>query len=117
MAQGTGVPVIHFTTGTAGMLELVRSAGGDVIGVDWRVDLDAAWERLGHGVAIQGNLDPQALFGPRSHLRQRAREILDGAAGRPGHIFNLGHGVLPETPPDHVAELVELVHEYSVRAE
>ena len=115
LARSGGVPVIHFTTGTAGMLEWIREAGGDVIGVDWRIGLDAAWARLGETVAVQGNLDPHALFAPLPQLRRRAAEILDQAAGRPGHVFNLGHGVLPETPVDHVAALVEFVHEYSAR--
>jgi len=110
-----GVPTIHFGTDTAGLLELMRAAGGDVIGVDWRIELGAAWNRLGTDVAIQGNLDPVALLGPRAALEQRVREVLDQAAGRPGHIFNLGHGVLPQTPPDNVKAVVEMVHEYSRR--
>jgi uroporphyrinogen decarboxylase len=110
-----GVPVIHFGTGTAGLLECLRAAGGDVIGVDWRVDLDAAWARLGHDVAVQGNLDPVALLGPIPEIRRRAAAILDQAAGRPGHVFNLGHGVLPSTPVDHVRALVDAVHELSAR--
>lgn len=114
-AQDAGVPVIHFTTGTAGMLELIREAGGDVVGIDWRVDLGAAWSRLGEGVAIQGNLDPMALFAPSPLVRARAAEVLQGAGGRPGHIFNLGHGVLPGTPVERVEELVEFVHEETRR--
>jgi uroporphyrinogen decarboxylase len=110
-----GVPVIHFGTGTAGLLECLRAAGGDVIGVDWRVDLDAAWARLGHDVAVQGNLDPVALLGPIPEIRRRAAAILDQAAGRPGHVFNLGHGVLPSTPVDHARALVDAVHELSAR--
>ncbi len=113
MAQATGVPVIHFTTGTAGMLETIKEAGGDVIGIDWRVDLESAWRRLGDEVAIQGNLDPVALFAPLPRLRQQAEGVLRQAGGRPGHIFNLGHGVLPETPPEHVAELVDFVHRWA----
>ncbi|MHB0871400.1 MAG: uroporphyrinogen decarboxylase [Chloroflexota bacterium] len=109
-AQTADVPVIHFTTGTTGMLGLIREAGGDVVGVDWRVELAAAWERLGPEVAIQGNLDPQTLLAPLSTLRARAASILEGANGRPGHIFNLGHGVLPQTPVEQVAALVEFVH-------
>jgi uroporphyrinogen decarboxylase len=108
-------PVIHFATGTAGLLEIMREAGGDVIGVDWRVRLDEAWARIGHDVAIQGNLDPVALFAPPGEIRRRAKAILDQAAGRSGHIFNLGHGILPETPVDHVIALVDAVHELSVR--
>ena len=110
MAGSEGTPVIHFTTGTTGMLEAIREAGGDVIGIDWRTDLDAAWARLGAGVAVQGNLDPMMLLAPVPQLTRRATGVLDQAAGRPGHIFNLGHGVLPSTPPDHVAALVETVH-------
>jgi uroporphyrinogen decarboxylase len=112
IAQEAGVPIIHFGTNTSGMLESIRDAGGDVIGVDWRIDLDDAWERLGPDVAIQGNLDPIALFAPWPELRQRAQAVLDRAAGRPGHIFNLGHGILPQTPVDNVRRLVEFVHEY-----
>jgi len=111
-----GVPVIHFGTGTAGLLECMRAAGGDVIGVDWRIDLDAAWARLGYDVAVQGNLDPTTLLGPADAVRTAARAILDQAAGRPGHVFNLGHGILPQTPVDHVRALVDAVHEYSARA-
>ena len=92
------VPVIHFGTITGNLLELMRAAGGDVIGLDWRVNLAEAWSRLGHGVAVQGNLDPIALFAGVDEIRARAKAILDQAAGRPGHIFNLGHGILPETP-------------------
>jgi len=108
-----GVPVIHFGTGTAGLLEGMRAAGGDVIGLDWRVDLDAAWSRLGHDVAVQGNLDPTALLSPPAEIRRQAQAILGQAAGRPGHVFNLGHGVLPETPVDHARALVDAVHELS----
>jgi uroporphyrinogen decarboxylase len=110
-----GVPVIHFGTGTAGLLEALRAAGGDVIGLDWRVDLGEAWARVGHDVAVQGNLDPAVLLAPPAEIRRRARAILERAAGRPGHVFNLGHGVLPETPVDHVRALVDAVHELSAR--
>ncbi len=110
-----GTPVIHFGTGTAGLLEAMRAAGGEVIGVDWRIDLDAAWARLGHDVAVQGNLDPAALLAPIPEIRARAAAILGQAAGRPGHVFNLGHGILPETPVDHVRALVDTVHELSAR--
>lgn len=106
-----GAPVIHFGTGTAALLELMREAGGDVIGLDWRVNLDEAWRRVGHDVAVMGNLDPVALFAEREVLTAKARRILDQAAKRPGHIFNLGHGILPETPVDNVIALVEMVHE------
>lgn len=110
-----GVPVIHFGTGTAGLLEWMRDAGGDVIGVDWRIGLGTAWQRLGTQVAIQGNLDPAALLGPREALEQRVRQVLEEAAGRPGHIFNLGHGILPQTPVEHVKAVVEMVHAFSQR--
>lgn len=110
-----GVPVIHFGTITGNLLHLMRDAGGDVIGLDWRVDLAEAWASLGYDVAVQGNLDPIALFADIPEIRARARAILDKAAGRPGHIFNLGHGILPETPVDHVIALVDAVHEMSAR--
>ncbi len=109
------VPVIHFGTVTGNLLELMREAGGDVIGLDWRVDLAEAWARLDHAVAVQGNLDPIALFADVAEIRERARTILAKAGGRPGHIFNLGHGILPETPVDHVIALVDAVHELSRR--
>jgi len=107
------VPVIHFGTGTAMLLEAMREAGGDIIGLDWRVDLGEAWSRLGDRVGVQGNLDPVALFADIPEIRRRARAILERAGGRPGHIFNLGHGILPETPVDHVRALVDAVHEMS----
>jgi len=110
-----GTPVIHFGTDTAGLLEAMRAAGGDVIGIDWRIDLDAAWARVGHDVAVQGNLDPTALLAPIAEIRARAAAILGQAAGRPGHVFNLGHGILPQTPVDHVQALVDAVHELSAR--
>lgn len=116
-AGGSGAPLIHFATGSAGLLELMREAGGDVIGVDWRVDLDTAWRRLGGAVALQGNLDPVALLAEPQALEARAAAVLKSAAGRPGHIFNLGHGVLPQTPPDNVRRLVELVHTWPVGPE
>jgi uroporphyrinogen decarboxylase len=109
------VPVIHFGTVTGNLLELMREAGGDVIGLDWRVDLADAWARLNYSVAVQGNLDPIALFADVAEIRTRARAILEEAGGRPGHIFNLGHGILPETPVDHAIALVDAVHEMSAR--
>jgi uroporphyrinogen decarboxylase len=109
-----GVPVIHFGTGTATLLELQKEAGGDVLGLDWRVRLDEAWARLGD-VAVQGNFDPIALFTNPEVVRKRAQDVLDQAANRPGHIFNLGHGILPETPVENVLALVEAVHELSRR--
>src|SRR5215213_2357045 len=105
-----GVPVIHFGTGTATLLELMRQAGGDVIGLDWRVRLDEGWQRVGHDVAVMGNLDPVVLFAKQDVLREQARRILEQAEGRVGHIFNLGHGILPETPVENVIALVEMVH-------
>ncbi|HYB40391.1 MAG TPA: uroporphyrinogen decarboxylase [Candidatus Methylomirabilis sp.] len=110
-----GVPVIHFGTGTAGLLELLKAAGGDVIGLDWRVEIGAAWARLGPDVAVQGNLDPAVLLADIREIRRSVAEILDAVAGRPGHIFNLGHGVHKETPVDHVLALVDIVHELSAR--
>lgn len=108
-----GTPVIHFGTGTSALLELMREAGGDVIGLDWRVRLDEGWQRIGHDMGVMGNLDPVALFANRDHLRAQAKLILEQAAGRPGHIFNLGHGILPETPVENVIALVQGVHELS----
>ena len=115
IARAGGVPIIHFGTDTNGMLDLIRDAGGDVIGVDWRIDLDAAWAQLGEGVGIQGNLDPIGLFAPWDELQARARTVLEQAGGRPGFIFNLGHGILPNTPVDNVKRLVDFVHEYRAR--
>jgi uroporphyrinogen decarboxylase len=111
-AGASGVPVIHFSTGTNGWLELIQEAGGDVISIDWRTDLDRAWRRLRAGSAPQGNLDPVALQATWPALKQRATAVLDQAAGRRGHIFNLGHGILPGTPVDHVKRLVDFVHDY-----
>jgi uroporphyrinogen decarboxylase len=108
-----GAPVIHFGTETAGLLELMAEAGGDVIGVDWRIDLDGAWRRIGFDRAVQGNLDPLVLFAPRDELRRQVERVLRCAGGRPGHIFNLGHGILPQTPVDNVIALVDMVHEMS----
>ncbi len=108
-------PVIHFGTMTGALLEAMREAGANVIGLDWRVDLDEAWERLGGAVGVQGNLDPVVLFSDRDTIRERVRDVLRRAAGRPGHIFNLGHGILPQTPVDNVLALIDAVHEYSRR--
>ncbi|MFN4218566.1 MAG: uroporphyrinogen decarboxylase [Candidatus Bipolaricaulia bacterium] len=113
--RGMGMPAIHFAVGAGGLLELLKEAGGDVIGIDWRVPLDQAWARLSNGVAIQGNLDPAVLLGPWKLIERRALEVLRRAGGRPGHIFNLGHGVLPDTPVDNLRRLVEFVHEYTKR--
>jgi uroporphyrinogen decarboxylase len=104
------VPVIHFGTGTATFLADFARAGGDVIGVDWRIPLDAAWEQVGPGRAIQGNLDPVALLAPRPLLETGVRDVLARGGGRPGHIFNLGHGILPETPVDALQRVVEIAH-------
>ena len=107
----TGVPVLHFGTGTATLLEAMTEAGGDVIGVDWRVPLDEAWARIGTDRAVQGNLDPTLLLGRIDRLLAGAEEVLQRAGGRAGHIFNLGHGILPETPVSHVQTLARFVHE------
>ena len=112
-----GVPMIHFGTGTTAILGAMRKAGGTVMGVDWRVPLDDAWATVGHDIAVQGNLDPVALFGPPHEIERRVEDILRRAGGRPGHIFNLGHGILPQTPVDHVAATIEMVHKLSVRCE
>ena len=112
IARQSGVPIIHFATETSGYLEAMRETGADVISVDWRLDLDAAWRRLGDDVAVQGNLDPVALLAPWDALRQRAQSVLEQAGGRAGHIFNLGHGILPSTPTENVKRLVDFVHQY-----
>jgi uroporphyrinogen decarboxylase len=93
----------------------MREAGGDVIGLDWRVRLDAGWQSIGHDVSVMGNLDPVTLFANQDALRAQAGRILDQAGGRAGHIFNLGHGILPETPVENVIALVDMVHEMSAR--
>jgi uroporphyrinogen decarboxylase len=108
---GLSVPTVHFGTGTAHLLEAMAAAGGDVIGLDWRVPLDEGWERVGHDRGVQGNLDPALLLGPWERVLVATDEILEAAGGRPGHIFNLGHGVLPDTDPAVLRRLRELVHE------
>jgi uroporphyrinogen decarboxylase len=113
IASEAAVPIIHFGTSTAGILPLMKTAGGDVIGVDWRIDLAQAWDILGDGLSVQGNLDPVTLFADWEALETRVRHILDRVKGREGHIFNLGHGILQETPIDNVKLLVDFVHEYS----
>lgn len=110
-----GTPVIHFGTGTAALLPLMREAGGDVIGLDWRVDLADGWRAVGHDVAVQGNLDPAVLLARPTVIRERVQRVLAQAEGRPGHIFNLGHGVPQHAPVDHVRALVDMVHELSER--
>jgi uroporphyrinogen decarboxylase len=106
----TGVPTIHFGVGTASILGDLRDAGGDVIGADWRTPLDVAWERVGSDRGIQGNLDPTLLLGPLDRIFAATDEVLERAGGRPGHIFNLGHGILPSTPVEHVQALARYVH-------
>ncbi|GAC1504924.1 MAG: uroporphyrinogen decarboxylase [Candidatus Dormibacteraceae bacterium] len=112
--KSAGVPRIHFGTDTAGLLESIASAGPDIVSVDWRVPLDVAWDRIGHERGVQGNLDPAVLLGPPELVRERARDVLRRAAGRPGHIFNLGHGVMPSTPLENLQLLVDTVHEWQV---
>jgi uroporphyrinogen decarboxylase len=113
---GTDVPVIHFGTGTFHLLEEQRDAGGDVIGLDWRTPLDEGWARLGPSVGVQGNLDPTLLLGPRDRLLARVDDVLRRAGGRRGHVFNLGHGILPTTPVENVKAVVDHVHEKTVGA-
>ena len=110
------VPTIHFGTGTATLLGLMAEAGGDVIGLDWRIPLDRGWDDVGDDRGVQGNLDPAVLLGPWERIEAAARDVLDRADGRRGHIFNLGHGVLPDTDPAVLRRLVELVHEATVEA-
>jgi uroporphyrinogen decarboxylase len=112
IVRPTGVPTIHFGTGTATLLDAMAQAGSDVVGADWRVPLDEAWTRIGPSKAIQGNLDPTLLLAPRERLLDAAADVLRRAAGRPGHIFNLGHGILPGTPVENVEALTEFVHAY-----
>jgi uroporphyrinogen decarboxylase len=115
-ASKAGVPIIHFGTGNAGFLEQMRDAGADVVGIDWRIDLDVAWRRIGKDFAVQGNLDPAALLAPWDELKRQAQCVLNQALAvhndAAGYIFNLGHGVLPATPPENVQRLVDFVHEY-----
>ena len=112
--EGKGVPRIHFGTSTSNLLEGMKQAGGDVFGVDWRMPIDLAWERLGREVAIQGNLDPAALLADIDLVKSKAKDILERVRGAPGHIFNLGHGILAETPVDNAAELVKFVHGFKL---
>ncbi|MER3474177.1 MAG: uroporphyrinogen decarboxylase [Armatimonadota bacterium] len=106
-----GAPIIYFGTGTASLLELMRETGADVVGVDWRLPLDSAWQKLNFACAIQGNLDPAVLLADADTVRTEAEDVLRRAEGRPGHIFNLGHGVLPETPVENVQILIDTVHQ------
>jgi len=110
--RSTGVPVIHFGTGCGGYFKELHAAGGDVMGVDWRLNIDQAWMDINYRAAIQGNLDPAALFAPLPELKTKVIEILKRAGTRPGHIFNLGHGILPETPVENVKAVVQIVREY-----
>ena len=110
-----GVPMIHFGVNTATLLEEISSDGAGVIGLDWRIPLDEGWARVGHNLAVQGNLDPVALFAPNDVLEAKALDVLERAGRRPGHIFNLGHGVLPGTPLDNAIRLAEFVRDESAR--
>ncbi len=114
--QKTGAPIIYFGTDSSTLLPAMKETGAEVIGLDWRIPLDEGWQRLDHTVAVQGNLDPVLLFADWKELKSRAQEILRRAAGRPGHIFNLGHGILPETPVDNVKNLARFVQEYGGKA-
>ncbi len=108
-------PVINFLTGNPALLPLLRESGGDVIGIDWRINLTKAWNAVGHDVAVQGNLEPIVLFSELDYLKERTQQVLDAAGGRAGHIFNLGHGVMPGMKPENVKVLVEMVHELGVK--
>lgn len=110
--RSSGVPVIHFGTGCAGYFRELHAAGGDVMGVDWRLNIDQAWMDISYRSAIQGNLDPASLFAPLPELKQKVHELLKRTGTRPGHIFNLGHGILPETPVDNVRAVVQMVREF-----
>jgi len=112
-AEALNVPVIHFGTNTTTLLPLMKRAGGSVLGLDWRLPLDDGWKIIGHDRAVQGNLDPALLFAPLSEIKARVHDILRRADGRPGHIFNLGHGILQHTPVDNVKAVVDMVHEFS----
>ena len=113
--EGRGVPTIHFGVGTGAILPDIRDAGGDVIGVDWRTPLDEAWQVIGHDHAVQGNLDPTLLLGPIDRALAGTDDVLVRSGGRPGHIFNLGHGILPSTPLEHVQAIAHYVHECTRR--
>jgi len=110
--RSSGVPVIHFGTGAAGFFRELHAAGGDVMGVDWRINIDQAWMDISYRSAIQGNLDPAVLFAPLGEIQQRVTELLKRTGTRPGHIFNLGHGILPETPVENVKAVVQFVREF-----
>ncbi|MEP3835395.1 uroporphyrinogen decarboxylase family protein, partial [Rhodopirellula bahusiensis] len=110
-----GVPLINFATGNPELLPLLRGDRRTVVGVDWRIELDVAWKRVGHDISVQGNLDPSVLLTDAKTIRAAVQDVLDKAGGRPGHIFNLGHGVLQQTPVENAIELVKAVKELSVR--
>jgi uroporphyrinogen decarboxylase len=112
--KASGVPVIHFATGAGSLNKIVREAGANVVGLDWRVPLDEAWDSLGNDIAVQGNLDPAVLLAPPDVVREQTRDVLRRADGRPGHIFNLGHGFLPQTPLDNILHMMECVREWDV---
>jgi len=113
--RSASVPVIHFGTGAAGFFKELHAAGGDVMGVDWRINIDQAWMDISYRSAVQGNLDPAVLMAPIPELRMRVHELLKRTGSRPGHIFNLGHGILPDTPVEHVKACVEIVREYKLQ--
>ena len=113
LQRATKVPIIYFGTDSSTLLPSMRETGAEVIGLDWRISLDEGWSVLDHAVAVQGNLDPVLLFAEWPELKARAERILQQANGRPGHIFNLGHGILPHTPVQNVKDLAKFVHEYS----
>jgi uroporphyrinogen decarboxylase len=112
---GVDVPTIHFATGASHLLRDLAAAGGDVIGIDWRLPIERGWAEVGGSRGVQGNLDPALLLGPFERTRRAALGILDAVGGRPGHVFNLGHGVLPDTDPSHLRRLTELVHEVTAK--
>ncbi len=112
--RSASVPVIHFGTGAAGFFRELHAAGGDVMGVDWRINIDQAWMDISYRSAVQGNLDPAVLFAPLPEIKMRVHELLKRTGSRPGHIFNLGHGILPETPVDHVRAVVDFVREFRI---
>jgi len=114
--QRTGAPIIYFGTDSATLLPSMKETGAEVIGLDWRIPLNDGWAKLNNRGAVQGNLDPVLLFADWKELKSRAEDILDRANGRPGHIFNLGHGIMPETPVDNVRDLAKFVHEHSAKA-
>lgn len=111
--KGGGTPVVHFATGAGGLNKIIKDGGADVVGLDWRIPLDEAWESLGD-VAVQGNLDPAVLLAPPAVVQDQTRDVLERARGRPGHIFNLGHGFLPQTPLDNIFHMIDCVREWNI---